>query len=43
MKTFYEAAEMEVVIFENEDVIVTSGTLDDFVQEEDNFNGGAIH
>lgn len=43
MKAFYETAEMEIVNFENEDVIVTSGTLEDFVQNEDNFNGGAIH
>lgn len=44
MKTFYESAEMEVVIFENEDVIATSGNgLNDFVQDEDNFNGGVIH
>lgn len=44
MKTFYERAEMEVVIFENEDVITTSGNvLDDMLQEEDNFNGGALH
>ena len=25
MKQFYESAEMEVVVFENEDVITTSG------------------
>lgn len=44
MKTFYESAEMEVVIFENEDVIATSGTgLEDLVQPSDSFNGGALH
>ena len=43
MKTFYERAEMDVVLFENEDVIVTSGTLEDFIESEDNFNGGALH
>ncbi len=44
MKTLYERAEMEVVLFENEDVIVTSGKgLEDFVESEDNFNGGALH
>lgn len=44
MKTFYESAEMEVVFFENEDVIATSSTgLDDLLQDEDTFNGGALH
>lgn len=44
MKTFYENAEMEVVAFENEDVITTSsGTLEDLVQPSDSFNGGALH
>ena len=31
MKTFYENAEMEVVAFENEDVITTSGGIGDLV------------
>ena len=43
MKTFYENAEMEVVTFENEDVITTSGGLEDLVQPSDPFNGGALH
>jgi hypothetical protein len=43
MKNIYEIAEMEVVAFENEDVITTSGGLGDLVSPEDNFNGGAIH
>ena len=42
MKTFYENAEMEVVTFENEDVITTSGGIGDLVKPEDNFNGGGI-
>lgn len=43
MKTFYERAEMEVIAFENEDVIATSGTLEDLVKPGDDFNGGTIH
>lgn len=44
MKTFYESAEMEVVFFENEDVIATSSTnLEDFVKPSDDFNGGELH
>jgi hypothetical protein len=44
MKTFYESAEMEVVLFENEDIIATSNAgLGDIVETEDTFNGGALH
>lgn len=46
MKTFYENPEMEVIAFECEDIITTSG-LGDLVQDEDNFGGdaggGALH
>lgn len=42
MKTFYETAEMEVVAFEAEDVITTSGGIQDFVKPGDDFNGGKI-
>mgnify|MGYP007112542695 CR=1 FL=1 len=38
----YINAEMEIIAFENEDVIATSGTIEDFVKPEDNFNGGGI-
>ena len=44
MKTFYENAKMEIVAFEAEDVIATSSIgLEDIVQSEDTFNGGALH
>ena len=43
MKNFYENVEMEVVAFEAEDVITTSGGLSDLLQPTDDFNGGAIH
>lgn len=43
MKTFYENAEMEIVAFECEDIITTSGGIGDLVQPSDSFNGGAIH
>lgn len=43
MKTFYENAEMEVVAFECEDIITTSGGIGDLIENEDTFNGGAIH
>ncbi len=44
MKTLYERAEMEVVLFENEDVIATSSSnLEDLVNPSDNFNGGALY
>lgn len=39
----YEIAEMEVVAFEAEDIITTSGGLNDLLQPSDPFNGGAIH
>ena len=42
MKTFYENPEMEVIAFECEDIITTSGIVDK-VETEDDFNGGAIH
>ena len=44
MKNFYEIAEMEIVAFEAEDVIATSGAagLDDLLKGEDSFNGGTI-
>lgn len=38
----YINAEMEVIAFENEDVIATSGTLEDIVKPSDDFNGGGI-
>lgn len=40
MKTFYEIAEMEISVFECEDVITTSGLP---APGEDDFNGGAIN
>ena len=43
MKSIYENVKMEIVAFEAEDVITTSGGLGDLVQDEDTFNGGAIH
>lgn len=42
MKTFYENPEMEIVAFECEDIITTSGGIGDKL-EEDVFPGGAIH
>lgn len=38
----YINAEMEIIAFENEDVIATSGSIGDLVKPEDNFNGGGI-
>lgn len=38
----YKNAEMEIVTFENEDVIATSGTIGDLTKPEDDFNGGGI-
>ena len=43
MKNVYENVKMEVIAFEVEDIITTSGGLGDLVQPEVNFNGGAIH
>lgn len=42
MKNFYEIPEMEIVAFEAEDVIATSG-LGGLLGSEDTFNGGIIH
>lgn len=39
MKTFYQNAEMEIVSFEIEDVIATSG-MEDGNKNEDNSYGG---
>lgn len=41
MKTFYEIAEMEISVFECEDVITTSGLPG--VSDDDDFNGGDIN
>ena len=38
----YINAEMEIIAFENEDVIATSGSIGDLVKPEDDFNGGGI-
>ncbi len=44
MKTFYETPAMELVIFETEDVITTSGGgLGDLFVEEDNGNWGPLN
>lgn len=42
MKTFYENPEMEVIAFECEDIITTSG-IGDKLENEDNGDFGAIH
>ena len=38
----YMNAEMEIIAFENEDVIATSGDIGDLVKPSDDFNGGGI-
>lgn len=43
MKNFYEIPEMEIVTFETEDVITTSGAFSDLLEDTDNFNGGKIY
>ena len=44
MKTIYDNAEMEVSVFECEDVIATSGNgLNGFVKEEDTENMGGLN